>query len=168
MTAEVRRPFRERIVCNTGPVLGLHRIGRLDLLNQLVGEIIVPSVVARELSDGLGRDVVALQSWLSGIITREPVARIDPFLTAELDAGEAAVITLARELDLPVRMDERKGRKVATLVYDVTVFGTGRILVEAKRHGLISFVRPAMEQMRAAGYFLSDRLMRSVATEAGE
>ena len=96
------------------------------------------------------------------------IAPIDPFLTAELDAGEAAVIALARELSLPVLMDERKGRKIAVLAFNVAVFGTGRILVEAKRHGFIERVRPAMEQMRAAGYFLSERLVQHIAREAGE
>jgi predicted nucleic acid-binding protein len=54
------------------------------------------------------------------------------------------------------------------VAYNLTVFGTGRILVEAKRVGLIRSVRLAMGDMRAAGYFLSDRLVDFVAREAGE
>lgn len=167
-TSGVRAPLGERVACNTGPILGLHRIGRLDLLTQLIPEIVVPPVVVGELGDGLGADDVALQRWLRGVTVREPIALIDPFLTAELDAGEAAVIALARELSLPLLMDERKGRKIAALAYNLGVIGTGRVLVEAKRRGLIQGVRPAMEQMRAAGYFLSERLVQFVAREAGE
>jgi uncharacterized protein len=158
----------DRVVCNTGPVVGLHRIGRLGLLTQLISEIVVPAVVVDELRAGMGAGDVALQHWLQAVAVREPIAPIDPFLTAELDAGEAAVIALARELCLPVLMDERKGRKVAVLAFNLAVFGTGRILVEAKRHGLLEQVRPAMEQMRAAGYFLSERLVEYIAREAGE
>jgi len=158
----------DRVVCNTGPVVGLHLIGRLELLTQLIPEIVVPAVVVGELRAGMGAGDVALQHWLQAVTVCEPIAPIDPFLTAELDAGEAAVIALARELSLPVLMDERKGRKIAVLAFNVTVFGTGRILVEAKRHGFIERVRPAMEQMRAAGYFLSERLVQHIAREAGE
>lgn len=158
----------DRVVCNTGPVFGLHLIGRLELLTQLIPQIVVPAVVVGELRAGMGAGDVALQHWLQSVTVCEPIAPIGPFLTAELDAGEAAVIALARELSLPVLMDERKGRKIAVLAFNIAVFGTGRILVEAKRHGFIERVRPAMEQMRAAGYFLSERLVQHIAREAGE
>jgi predicted nucleic acid-binding protein len=158
----------DRVVCNTGPIVGLHRIGQLELLTRLIPEIMVPAVIVDELQAGMSAEDGALQRWLQAVTVCEPTAPIDPLLTAELDAGEAAVIALARELSMPILMDERKGRKVAVLAFNLAVFGTGRILVEAKRHGFIDHVRPAMEQMRAAGYFLSERLVLYVAREAGE
>ena len=86
----------DRVVCNTGPVVGLHLIGRLELLTQLIPQIVVPAVVVGELRAGMGAGDVALQHWLQSVTVCEPIAPIDPFLTAELDAGEAAVIALAR------------------------------------------------------------------------
>ena len=44
----------DRVVCNTGPVVGLHLIGRLELLTQLIPQIVVPAVVVGELRAGMG------------------------------------------------------------------------------------------------------------------
>ncbi len=70
----------DRVICNTGPVVGLHSIGRLELLTQLIPEIVVPSVVVDELRAGMGAGDVALQHWLQAVTVCEPIAPIDPFL----------------------------------------------------------------------------------------
>jgi len=67
-----------------------------------------------------------------------------------------------------VLMDERKGRKIARQVYGITVIGTGRLLVEAKRAALIGNVRPAINQMRANGYWLADNIVAEILQQAGE
>ena len=62
----------------------------------------------------------------------------DPLLVMELDAGEAEVITLARQLSPCMAIiDERRGRRIAQQVYGLPVKGTTGILVEAHRRGLI-------------------------------
>ena len=67
-----------------------------------------------------------------------------------------------------VLIDERKGRRVAMLVYGLRVTGTGGILLAAKQAGLLKEIRPLMLQMRANGYFLSARLVSGVCQAAGE
>ena len=42
------------IVADAGPIIGFARIGRLDLLHQVVGELIIPDAVYEELV-GRGR-----------------------------------------------------------------------------------------------------------------
>lgn len=57
-------------------------------------------------------------------------------LLATLDAGEASVIQLAQEHEMPlVLIDERKGRKVARAIYNLRVIGTVGILLKAKEQG---------------------------------
>jgi hypothetical protein len=57
-------------------------------------------------------------------------------LRTSLDAGEAAVIGLARELNANlVLIDERKARRIARTIYRLHVIGSARVLVEAKRKG---------------------------------
>jgi predicted nucleic acid-binding protein len=65
-------------------------------------------------------------------------------------------------------MDEIKGRKIARDIYKLHVIGTGRILVEAKRAGLISEVRPFLQRMRGNGFWLSDRIVAEIVHQAGE
>lgn len=169
MTAPAhRRPPPIEVVCNTGPIIALSRIGRLDLLRQIIPSIRVPSIVVGELKDGFGKADLNVSGWLETIVIQDSSSLPDAFLSAELDAGEAAVITLAKELNIGVLMDERKGRRVAAEAYGLMVIGTGRILLEAKNRRLIGQIRPLVEQMRAGGYYLSERLMRNLCREAGE
>ena len=163
-----RRLTPADVACNTGPAIALSRIGHLNLLRQIIPSIRVPSVVAKELEDGLGESDVSVGDWLLAVKIQDPARSPDAFLSAELDAGEAAVITLAKELDIGVLMDDRKGRRVAALAYGLAVIGTGRILLEAKERRLVTEIRPLVEQMRAAGYYLSDRLVHKLYSEAGE
>lgn len=90
-------------------------------------------------------------------------------LTAVLDAGEAATIALAtQERAALVLMDEAKGRRVARDIYGLRVIGTGRVLVEAKRAGLITHVGPLIEQLRDKGYWLSNAIVAEILRQAGE
>jgi len=125
-------------------------------------------MVKQEITQSLVSDDDPLRVWLRDVIIQDPQSPVDAFLTAELDAGEASVIALACEFQCGVLMDERKGRRVASLVYGLQVIGTGRILVEAKERGFVTKIRPLMEQMRAGGYYLSDRLVYALCREVGE
>jgi predicted nucleic acid-binding protein len=51
---------------------------------------------------------------------------------------------------------------------NLKVLGTGGLLLKAKRNGLVSAVRPLLEEMKQKGYFLSDRLVHGICLEAGE
>jgi predicted nucleic acid-binding protein len=98
-----------------------------------------------------------------------PSQPADDLLTALLDAGEAAVIALAREQGIGVVLiDERKARKVARDVYRLHPIGTARILVEAKRNGLLAEVAPALQELRRAGYWIHEDIVQAALREAGE
>lgn len=110
-----------------------------------------------------------LQSELDDFNVLDTWAVADPMLAAQLDRGEAAVMaTATRHGNLAVLMDERKGRRVATLVYRLEVIGTAGLLVAAKRRGIIQRVGPCLEGMREAGYFLADALVAECLKRAGE
>ena len=50
-----------------------------------------------------------------------------------------------------VIMDERKGRRIASVVYNLQVKGTGGLLLAAKQRGLVREIRPLLEGMKAQG-----------------
>lgn len=87
--------------------------------------------------------------------------QLDPLLTLQLDAGEAAVIQTAINNSIKtVLIDERKGRKIARRIYGLNTIGTARILVEAKRAGLVGEVGPLFEALRSESYWIADPIVK--------
>lgn len=109
------------VVADTSPPLHLARIGRLDLIPAVVGRVLVPRTVWKELVQaGTRPDVVAaLESaaWIE--VVQDP-----PVQDLGLDAGETAAILLAEQLRADALLiDERDGRAVA-LARGIAVIGT--------------------------------------------
>lgn len=100
------------VVCNTGPLIALGLLGRLNLLQTFHQRVVIPETVQREILQGgtMRPGMVDLSvEWIE-VLPAMP----DPVLAAMLDPGEAAVLVLARSLGIShVLMDERKGRKIA-------------------------------------------------------
>ena len=65
-------------------------------------------------------------------------------------------------------IDERKGRKIAREIYQLRVIVTARILVEAKRHGLLDNVQDVITQMTGNGHRIHDTIVAHILKEAGE
>ena len=161
--------FASPVVCNTGPILGLFRVQQVGLLARLFPEVLVPRAVVNELLQVPHSDVAELERELAALKVIEPKSQLDPLLLAELDIGEASVIAAAREYNLPgVLMDERKGRRIASLVYGLQVKGTCGLLVAAKHRGFISAVGPLLDGMKAKGYFLGEQLIAECLRQGGE
>lgn len=155
------------IVSNTGPIIGLALIGRLDLLRSLFSTVLIPAEVRSELSASPNKARrFTIPSW----ITTKKIRNIqDPLLSVVLDGGEAAVIHLARHIGADeVLMDERKGRKVAHTVYGLKVVGTAGILIRAKQIGLIDNVGDLLKEMKRMGYWIHEDIIKAAVKSAGE
>ncbi|HEX7181152.1 MAG TPA: DUF3368 domain-containing protein [Thermoanaerobaculia bacterium] len=82
--------------------------------------------------------------------------------SAALDEGEAAVIQLALELQVPtVVIDEWKGRRAA-LAAGLEVTGTLGLLGRAKLLGLIPALKPLIEKASQEGIRYHPDLVRAV------
>ena len=159
-----------KVICNTGPLVALSMIDRIDILRHLFELVAVPEAVHKEILEG-GATFAGLSNyrkvkWIKVMALSNPV---DPLLRTSLDAGEAAVIGLARELNANlVLVDERKARKIAHTIYRLNVIGSARILVEAKKRGLVDNVSVALQAMRDCGYWIGDSIVDAALKEAGE
>lgn len=161
--------FDSPVVCNTGPILGLFRVHQVGLLSRMFPEVLVPRVVADELLQTPYSDCAELERELGTLKVVELELPPDPLLLAELDAGEASVIALARARQVSrVLMDERKGRRIASLIYGLEVKGTCGLLTAAKGQGLVKAVKPLLEAMKAQGYFLGNQLIEECLRQSGE
>jgi predicted nucleic acid-binding protein len=158
------------LVSNTGPVIAFSLIKRLDILHALFPGLVIPEVVHQEILEGgaagLGLGEYRNATWIQVRALRRP---LDPLLETVLHAGEAAVIQLALELSSErVLIDEQKARKIARAVYGLRVIGSARVLVEAKRRGLLPDVGDALERMREGGYWIGDPIVALALREADE
>ncbi len=157
------------LISNTGPIIALSGVNHLGLLSRLYVRILVPDSVDREIQgcshNKLGLENYLRASWIEVVDQGE----VEPLLRTELDAGEAAVISLAlKESHANVLIDERKGRKIAKLVYGLDVLGTVRVLIESKKAGLIANIQEPIQQMRANGYRIHDSIVEYSLRVAGE
>ena len=159
-----------RIVSNAGPIIALATIGKLGVLRRIFDEVIVPQAVHQEILEG-GRELAGLKYYekATWIKVETPKTAMDPLLETILDKGEAAVIHVCREQAVDIALiDERKARKIARQVYGLKVVGSARILLEAKRRGLLPNVRDALLEMRTNGYWIHDDIVRAVLKRANE
>lgn len=161
---------KSEIISNTGPLIALATIDRLDILSNLFEKVVVPEAVHCELLEG-GSAQAGISSYQQAtwIKIESLTVPLDPLLDNVLDTGEASVIQLAREKHINrVLIDERKGRKIAREIYQLRVVGTARILVEAKRHGLLDNVQDVIIQLTSNGYRIHDTIVAHILKEAGE
>lgn len=150
-----------KVIVNSTPLIALSLIGRIDLLQQLFTEIIVPEAVYDEVvTYGLGRagaNAVAQANWIT-IVTPTVKTTLEPLLLG-LDPGEMEVLLLAREVAPDwVLIDERLGRRVAKAL-KLPLKGTLGILLAAVVAGLMheQEALTAMMEMIAGGIRISPR-----------
>ena len=159
-----------RIICNSGPLIALGILGRLDILKSLFDVVLVPEAVQREIERGgirlSGLDNFRRADWIQVMPLKE---KRDALLESLLDIGEAAVISLAREQKASlVLIDERKARKVARDIYGLQPIGTARILVEAKRKNLLPEIASQFQKLQQEGYWIHASIVETALCEAGE
>ncbi|CAN91288.1 hypothetical protein sce1131 [Sorangium cellulosum So ce56] len=156
------------VISDTGPLSYLHRLGRLELLQQLYRRLLVPPAVVAELNVGLrlGRDLpdVTTLDWIE---LRSPPAHALQGIDG-LGAGETEGIALSRSLPGSlVLLDDGYARTVAASL-GLHITGTAGVLVVAKERGLLDLVRPELERLQTFGFRLATPVWRAVLERAGE
>lgn len=159
-----------RVISNTSPLLYLHQIGYLDLLQRLYGRVWTSPGVAAELSIGgqSGYDVPIVEEipWLDVVGPTEQPQLLPALL--DLDQGEAEIIALAVQWPGSlVLLDERLARRLASH-FGLRVTGTIGVLIKAKEKGLLELVRPALKALKATSMWLGDDLVELALRKAGE
>lgn len=160
------------IVSNSSPLISLSSIGLFDLLPLIYGNIHIPDAVYEEVViKGAGRagaQSVASATWITRYTLADQQAAIKFRNKTKLQRGEAEAILLALEIGARnVILDDAPARKVAA-AHNLIVIGVVGILLAAKKRQLITTVRKAMDDLRAAGAYIHPALYREVLRRAGE
>lgn len=154
------------IISDTTPIISLIKIQRLDLLEKLFGEVLIPEAVFRELTtnETFKNESTIVKS--SKFIKTSPIKNKKSLeilqAASGLDDGESEAIILADELKSDVLIiDERKGRKVAQNL-GIVITGTVGILIQAHYENMISEeeVKICFEYLKNSSIRLSDSLIQ--------
>ena len=151
------------IVSDTTSLIVLEKLDSLDLLCRLFDRVLIPTVVLEEMVIGSN----TIQSTFQGMSCIEIVdvpqtSRLNSLLKV-LDAGEANAIELAMTQQLPLIIDERKGRKVAQQL-GVKITGFAGLLIQATRNQLLGSEAAValLDKAIVNGLRLSDSLQSQV------
>ncbi len=155
-----------KVISDSSTLIHLARIGRLSLLREMFGAIIIPPAVWQEVViEGKGRTgaeevrIGQNTGWIQVVdVANEPLMKM---LKSELDNGEAEAIALAVEVEADLLLiDETDGRRIATL-YDLPKTGVVGILMRARLDGRIESLRQELDALREdGGFWIAEALYR--------
>jgi predicted nucleic acid-binding protein len=158
-----------KAISNTSPLLYLYRIGAINWLSELFEEVWIPEAVKNELLAGRskGYDVPNPDEypWLSVV---NPKSMPSEWLALDLGIGEIAAMALA--LENPKRivlLDDLLARRTAQ-VAGLQVWGTLKVLLEAKSHGLVDRIEPYITKLSESGMWVSAEVRQRILKLAGE
>jgi uncharacterized protein len=156
-------------ICNTSPLQYLHQIGQLNIVPALVGSIIVPPAVLAELDAGIAKGLDLPQpenfKWVR---IQAPISAKAVSLITDFGPGESQVLMLALEMPGSVAfLDDALARRVA-IAKGIPIKGTLGLLLDAKRAGHLTAVRPSIDRLQELGFRLSQGTRDAVLKLAGE
>ena len=143
------------IVSNSTTLIILNDLGKLHLLNELFEKVFIPQKVLQEVSY---KNSFALPSFIQ--VRDIEKGELYDFLTKILDEGESEAIVLAKELTLPLIIDEKKGRKIAKNL-GIPIIGFLGILYFCYKKMIVSRsdIDSIIEQALKRGYRISNKLL---------
>lgn len=148
------------IIADTSCLIVLDKVGYLDLLNKVFGEVVITQQVFEEFGK-------STPPWILIEKTKNPNPN-RKILEATLDKGEASSISLAMDYDDSLLIiDESKGRKIAKSL-GLKITGTLGILVIAKSNNLIGEVKPIIDKIKSTNFRISPQLEQLVLIKCEE
>ncbi|MGA1825228.1 MAG: DUF3368 domain-containing protein [bacterium] len=153
------------ISSNTSPLILLDKISLLPILKSIFVEINIPEAVN---SEWLRPANYKIPEFIKTKTILSDYTSLLKTLLSTLDQGEAEAITLAKQETSDILLiDELRGRKIAK-EHGLKIIGTGGILVEAKRRGLIPLLKPVLDELIKHRYRIDANLYNEMLKRAGE
>jgi len=154
------------IISDSTTIITLLNIDRLDVLTNIFSCVYIPQKVYDEVV--IDEQIILDEDFF---VAREiEDKKLYKLLSKSLDAGESEAIVLAKEMDLSLIIDEKKGRKIASNL-GVNIFGFIGLLIINYKNGLLTredtlnvFYR-AKEQGFRVGKRLENEFLRLIETQ---
>jgi predicted nucleic acid-binding protein len=155
------------VVADTGPLISLAHINLLHLLDELYPDFVIAQAVYDELIAYKQLDFRTTN--LSDIKKHLKQTETDiPEDLTELGLGEAQSIVLLKELNGDALLiDDMEARRIAE-ARGIHCFGALALLLQAKEKGLITEIKPLLQELLLHKRHYSYHLLQLVLEYAGE
>lgn len=165
------------IISNTSPLMYLAKLGKLDLLKDLFGKIVIPDEVYKEavlkgkeekFLDALVIERAIKDNWIE-VKKIDIIKEIQEF-APEIDLGEISVISLAKKLNPNlILMDDASARTIAES-FRFNVKGTLYVLLKAYKNKLIDKkeIKELFKDLILLGFRISQELYIQLMDELDE
>jgi predicted nucleic acid-binding protein len=147
------------VITDASCLIVLDNINYLDLLPQLFDIVITTPEIVEEYGK-------TIPKWLKVIEVKNNLLQNE--LKLLVDPGEASAIALAKEVEIDYLVtDDLQARKLAAKL-GLTIIGTLGILLKAKQTGLITLLKPVLEQIEKTNFRTTTLLIDTILRDAGE
>lgn len=159
-----------RVICDAAVLIGLAKIGKLNLLEKLYEKIYIPWGVYNEVvvrgRCRPGAEEIDQAKWVGKIKVKDRIAV--NLLVSEFGQGESEVLVLGKELKADwLILDDARAR-TAAISAGYRVIGLAGILLLAKQRNLIEDIKPLFDELVDKNFRLSDKIMQTILEKAGE
>jgi len=151
------------VISDSTTLISLINIEKFELLFKFSDTILITPSVYREVSiQKLAKRILDDYISLSKVVVNEvkDSKRVKELLI-RLDLGESESIVLAKERNLPLIIDEKRGKNIA-ISFGLDTIGLVGILLIYRKRGYLSKdeIVTIVNELREVSFRLSDRLLR--------
>lgn len=141
------------IISDTSCLILFDKIGELELLNKVYGNIITTPEIAAEFGE-------SLPDWI--FVSPVKDKKYQEFLETQIDLGEASALALAKETDNALLLlDDLKARKLASKL-KLKYTGSLGVINKAKQLGIIKQVKPLIDKIILTDFRIADNIVSEI------
>jgi len=159
------------VVVNSTPLILLHKIGHLELLQKMYGEVHVADAVYQEVivdsSNKLNEnDFISQCDWINVSKIKNDNARKAFATSLHIGEVETMILAMEKSADLCI-LDDLLARKHAKRL-NINVIGTLGVIIAAKKLKHIDVAKSIFDELISAGMFISKNLYETALSLADE
>ena len=155
-------------VVNASPLIALAEVGCEHLLTALAPTVLVPTAVEAEILAGPTGDPARTLLESGWAQTIEPTSIPATVIEWGLGSGESAVLAVALETPGSTAVLDDAAARMAARTLSIPVIGTLGIIIRAKQRQHLASAANVIAQLKSAGLYLNDDMIRMVLQQVGE
>ena len=147
-----------KVVSNSSPLIILYKCGKLELLKQLFGQVLIPNAVHQEVvyntKDPQQSEAISCCDFIQ--VHAIPDQQFE--FSHRIDRGEAEAIILASILNPDyLLLDDKRAQKEAKL-HGIDFIPTFAVILKASQKGIISDFESVITDLQQKNIYLSREL----------